>query len=80
MAHKGLKRVNVTTHQVRTYWYHLVWGPLSDSPELVHIHNPIAKLDHAKREIVAARFYEITTEAISLANGKRRSGDGGNFI
>jgi hypothetical protein len=32
--------------------------PLGDSPELVRIHNPVAKLDMQK-EIVAARFYEI---------------------
>ncbi len=50
-----------------TYWLYVVWGPLSDSPELVRIHNPAAKLDHAKREIVAARFYEIPAEAISQA-------------
>jgi len=34
-------------------------GPLSDSPGLVYIHNPVTKLDHAKREIVAASFCEI---------------------
>ena len=47
-----------------TYWLYVVWDPLGDSPELVRIHNPVAKLDHAKREIVAARFYEIPAEAI----------------
>lgn len=47
-----------------TYWLYVVWGPLDDSPELVRIHNPVAKLDHAQREIVAARFYEIPAEAI----------------
>jgi len=48
-----------------TYWLYVVWDPLTDSPELVRIHNPAAKLDHAKREIVAARFYEIPAEAIT---------------
>jgi SNF2 family DNA or RNA helicase len=48
-----------------TYWLYVVWDPLGDSPELVCIHDPAAKLDHAKREIVAARFYEIPAEAIS---------------
>ena len=47
-----------------TYWLYVVWDPLSDSPELVRIHDPAARLDHAKREIVAARFYEIPAEAI----------------
>ena len=50
-----------------TYWLYVVWGPLSDSPELVRIHNPVAKLDHAKREIAAARFYEISAEAVQEA-------------
>jgi hypothetical protein len=40
---------------------------LGDSPELVRIQNPAAKLDHAKREIVAARFYEIPAEALETA-------------
>jgi SNF2 family DNA or RNA helicase len=47
-----------------TYWLYVVWDPLGDSPELVRIHDPAAKLDYAKREIVAARFYEIPAEAI----------------
>ncbi|MEW6380411.1 MAG: helicase-related protein [bacterium] len=50
-----------------TYWLYVVWGPLGDSPELVRIHNPVAKLDHAKREIVAARFYEIPADAVNQA-------------
>jgi len=46
----------------------VVWNPLRvDSPELLRIHNPVAKLDHAKREIVAARFYEIPAEAVQQA-------------
>ena len=47
-----------------TYWLYVVWDPLSDSPELVSIQDPAARLDHAKREIVAARFYEIPAGAI----------------
>ena len=54
-----------------SYWLYVVWDPLGDSPELVRIHNPVAKLDHAKREIVAARFYEIPAEAVQeAARGK----------
>jgi hypothetical protein len=30
----------------------------------VRIQNPAARLDHAKREIVAARFFEIPPEAV----------------
>jgi len=51
-----------------TYWLYVVWDPLGESPELVCIHNPVEKLDHSKREIVAARFYEIPAEAIHRAN------------
>ncbi|QCQ22268.1 DUF3883 domain-containing protein [Desulfoglaeba alkanexedens] len=50
-----------------TYWLYVVWDPRSDSPEIVRIHNPAAKLDHAKRETVAARFYEIPADAIVSA-------------
>jgi len=48
-----------------TYWLAVVWDPLTDNPELVTIRNPAARLDHAKREIVAARFFEIPAEAIN---------------
>jgi len=47
-----------------TYWLYVVWDPLGENPELVRIQNPAAKLDHAKREIVAARFFEIPAEAV----------------
>lgn len=55
-----------------TYWLYVVWNPLGDSPELVRIHNPAAKLDHAKREIVAARFFEIPAEAITQCGDCQR--------
>jgi hypothetical protein len=48
-----------------TYWLYVVWDPLADKPELVRIQHPAEKLDHAKREIVASRFYEIPSEAIN---------------
>ncbi len=47
-----------------TYWLYVIWDPL-EQPELVRIHNPAVKLDHAKREIVASRFFEIPAEAIN---------------
>lgn len=50
-----------------TYWLYVVWDPLGKSPELLRIQNPAAKLDHTKREIVAARFYEISADAIMTA-------------
>jgi hypothetical protein len=38
--------------------------PLGPSPVMVAIHNHVSKLDHVKREIVAARFFEIPSNAI----------------
>jgi len=29
-----------------TYWLYMVWDPLKDSPEIVRIHNRVARLDH----------------------------------
>ena len=47
-----------------SYWLYVVWEPLGSNPELVVIRNPAAKLDHAKKEIVAARYYDIPAAAI----------------
>ena len=47
-----------------TYWLYVVWDPLGKAPELVRVQNPAARLDHAKREIVSARFFEIPAEAL----------------
>ncbi len=48
-----------------TYWLYVVWNPLEPDAELVRIHNPAVKLDHAKQEIIASRFFEIPAEAIN---------------
>jgi hypothetical protein len=47
-----------------TYWLYVVWEPLGPSPQLVRVQNPAAKLDYAKREVIATRFYDIPAEAI----------------
>lgn len=75
---KGRRRgqaVRLTTNEwykaqqlADTYWLYVVWDPLSSSPELLRIQNPAARLDHAKREIVAARLYEIPAEALRSAS------------
>lgn len=62
--HEGSRR---RAHRVQTCRRLRGVGPLGDSPDLVCIHNPVAKLNHAKREIVAARFYEIPAEAVDEA-------------
>ncbi len=53
-----------------TYWLYVVWDPLRANPELVVIRNPAAKLDHAKKEIVAARHFEIPADAVNSAASK----------
>jgi hypothetical protein len=50
-----------------TYWLYVVWDPLNESPELIRVQNPAVKLDHAKREIVTGRFFEIPAEALQQA-------------
>ncbi len=50
-----------------SYWLYVVWDPLGASPELQIIQNPAECLDHAKREIIAARFFEFTSDAIVAA-------------
>jgi hypothetical protein len=54
-----------------TYWLCVVWNPLEDDRELVIIHNPAEKLDHAKKEVVAARMFCIPAQAIATAGGRR---------
>jgi hypothetical protein len=53
-----------------TYWLYVVWDPLGKAPELIRIQNPAVRLDHAKREIMAARFFEIPADAVVAARGR----------
>ncbi len=51
-----------------SYWLYVVWNPLDNpSGEPLRIRNPAKHLDHAKREVVAARHYDIPAEAIEQA-------------
>jgi hypothetical protein len=50
-----------------SYWLYVVWDPLSTSPELNVIQNPAKVLDHATREVLATRFFEIGADAIQQA-------------
>lgn len=52
-----------------TYWLYVVWNPL-EQPELVRIQNPAVHLDHAKREVVTSRVFEIPAQAIQQAGRK----------
>jgi len=61
------------TQLADSYWLYVVWNPL-DSPdaEPMRIQNPAKHLDHAKREVVAARYYDIPADAIQSAAEKQR--------
>ncbi len=49
-----------------SYWLYVVWDPLENpNDEPVRIQNLARKLDHVKREVVTARFFEIPAEAIA---------------
>jgi SNF2 family DNA or RNA helicase len=54
-----------------SYWLYVVWDPLSSTPELHSIQNPAKVLDHAKREIIATRFFEISSDAIVAVSRNR---------
>ncbi len=51
-----------------SYWLYVVWNPLNGpDPEPLRIQNPVKHLDHAKREVIAARYYDIPAEAVEHA-------------
>ena len=51
-----------------TYWLYVVWDPLDDpDPAPLRVRNPAARLDHAKREVVAARYYDLPAAAVEQA-------------
>ena len=51
-----------------TYWLYVVWDPL-DNPDPVPlmVQNPAKRLDHAKQEVVAARYYDVPAAAVERA-------------
>jgi hypothetical protein len=56
-----------------TYWLYIVWDPLGKpDPEPIRIQNPAKHLDHAKKEIVAARYFDIPAAAVEEAAGKQK--------
>ena len=51
-----------------SYWLYVVWDPLNKpDPEPVRIQNPVKHLDHAKREVVAARYFDMPANAVEQA-------------
>jgi superfamily II DNA or RNA helicase len=56
-----------------TYWLYVVWGPLDNpDPTPLIIQNPAKHLDHAKKEVVAARFFDIPAAAVEDAADKQK--------
>lgn len=51
-----------------SYWLYVVWNPL-DNPDRqpIVIRNPVKHLDHAKREVIAARHFDIPAAAVEAA-------------
>ena len=75
---KGRKRgqaVRLTTNEWYkaqqlgdTYWLYVVWDPLQGpDPNPLIIQNPAKHLDHAKKLVVAARYYDVPASAIEQA-------------
>ena len=51
-----------------SYWLYVVWDPLGNpEPEPLRIQNPVKHLDHAKREVVALRYFDIPAETVEKA-------------
>ena len=57
-----------------SYWLYVVWDPLGkpDSEPLC-VQNPAKYLDHAKKEIVAARYFDISSGAIEEVAAKQKT-------
>jgi len=51
-----------------SYWLYVVWDPLgSPNPIPLMIRNPAKYFDHVKREVIAARYFDIPAEAVESA-------------
>lgn len=53
-----------------TYWLYVVWDPTTPNRELLKIQDPARVLDHAKKEIITARMYELGATALTEAAQK----------
>ena len=58
-----------------TFWLYVVWDPLENPHAIpLMIQNPAKHLDHAKKEVVAARYYDIPAGAVETAAQDQRAG------
>ena len=85
---KGRKRgqpVRLTTNEWYkaqqlgdTYWLYVVWDPLDDpDPAPLMIRNPARHLEYAKREVAAARYYDLPAEVVEQAAREQEAEPGG---
>ena len=58
-----------------TYWLYVVWDPLENPDAVpVMVRNPARHLDYAKKEVVAARYYDVPASAVEEAAHDQREG------
>jgi hypothetical protein len=58
-----------------SYWLCVVWDPLGQpDPEPLRIRNPAQHLDHAKREVVALRYFDLPADIIEDVARKQEGG------
>ena len=85
---KGRKRgqpVRLTTNEWYkarqlgdTYWLYVVWSPLDDpDPIPLMVRNPAEHLNYAKKEVTAARYYDVPAEAVERAAQEQRESEHG---
>ena len=56
----------------------MVWDPLDDpDPVPLMIRNPAGHLDYARKEVVAARYYDLPAEAVERAAREQRESEQG---
>ena len=56
-----------------TYWLYVVWDPLNaPDPVPLMVQNPATCLDYAKKEVVAARYYDLPADALKQTAHKQR--------
>ena len=61
-----------------TYWLYVVWDPLdAPDPAPLRVRNPAARLDHAKQEVAAARYYDLPAAAVEQAAREQADESGG---
>ncbi|MGD0650918.1 MAG: helicase-related protein [Verrucomicrobiia bacterium] len=57
-----------------SYWLYVVWNPLENpDPTPLMIQNPAKHLEHAAKPVVAARYYDIPSDAVEVAAKNRNT-------